>query len=78
MLESFMTRKFVVISMPDKDGYFAECPALPGCVATGSTRHEAWDNIRAAIVSVLKVQQSIPIRREIKVAEVTIYDDDLS
>jgi antitoxin HicB len=44
-----------VYLQPDEDGVFvATCPALPGCVSQGTTRSEARENIREAIVLYLK------------------------
>ncbi|MBI4233496.1 MAG: type II toxin-antitoxin system HicB family antitoxin [Chloroflexi bacterium] len=34
---------------PDYQGYWAEVPALPGCVSQGKTREEALNNIKEAI-----------------------------
>jgi predicted RNase H-like HicB family nuclease len=31
------------------DGYFAEVPALPGCLSEGATLDEAFANIREAL-----------------------------
>jgi predicted RNase H-like HicB family nuclease len=70
-------RKFLVIATQGEDGYIAECPALPGCTAKGESRPQARDNIREAIISKLKTQQSSVLSREIAAAEVCIYDDEL-
>jgi predicted RNase H-like HicB family nuclease len=37
-----------VIIEKDEDGYYAYCPALPGCQSQGQTFEEAYGNIREA------------------------------
>lgn len=59
--------KFTVILEPEEDGgYSVHCPALPGCSSQGSSLGEALDNIKEAILGVLKVrrEQGLLIRRE--------------
>ncbi len=34
---------------PDYQGFWAEVPALPGCVSQGKTKEEALENVREAI-----------------------------
>ena len=43
-----MTLK-VLIHSAEEGGYWAEVPALPGCVSQGETMDELRSNIRAAI-----------------------------
>ncbi len=59
--------KFTVVLEPEEDGgYSIHCPALPGCSSQGNSIEEALDNIREAILGVLKVRQEkeMPIVRE--------------
>jgi predicted RNase H-like HicB family nuclease len=42
-------RRYLVIVEPAGRNYSAYVPDLPGCAATGDTRHEAEVNIREAI-----------------------------
>ena len=59
--------RFTVILEPEEDGgYSVHCPALPGCSSQGDTLEEALDNIKEAILGVLKVRQeeALPILRE--------------
>ena len=42
-------QKYLVIFEKATSNYSAYSPDLPGCIATGSTRKEAEDNIREAI-----------------------------
>jgi antitoxin HicB len=42
--------QYTVITEPADDGTFSVyVPDLPGCISTGTTRHEAIDSIREAI-----------------------------
>ena len=42
---------------PDDDGwYIAEVPSMPGCITQGSTREEAIENIKDAILGWLHVR----------------------
>jgi predicted RNase H-like HicB family nuclease len=40
----------VIIHPAEEGGFWAEAPALPGCVSQGDTRAEVEMNIREAIV----------------------------
>ena len=67
--------KFRVVIEQDEDGVFvAECPSLPGCVSQGSTRAEALDNIRDAMVGYLaslkKHDEPIPPSIDEEVVEI--------
>ena len=42
-------QKYLVIFEKATSNYSAYSPDLPGCIATGSTRKEAEENIREAI-----------------------------
>jgi predicted RNase H-like HicB family nuclease len=41
--------KFSVVVEREAGGYYASCPALPGCYATGRSRGEVMRDIRTAI-----------------------------
>lgn len=41
--------RFPVTLRRDDDGWFVECPIIPGCYSQGDTRDEALANIREAI-----------------------------
>ena len=50
--------KLTVILEPEQDGgYSVHCPALPGCSSQGDSLKEALENIKEAILGVLKVRQ---------------------
>jgi len=38
-----------IVHAAEEGGYWAEVPALPGCVTQGETREEIADNLREAI-----------------------------
>jgi predicted RNase H-like HicB family nuclease len=44
-----MNTKLNVVISKDEDGYFASCPALPGCQTQGNTFEETMVNIKVAI-----------------------------
>lgn len=59
--------KFTVILEPEAEGgYSVHCAALPGCSSQGNTLEETLDNIREAILGVLKVRQKdeLPVPKE--------------
>lgn len=45
----------VVIHKAEEGGYWAEVPALPGCVSEGDTLEETKANIREAVEGYLEV-----------------------
>jgi predicted RNase H-like HicB family nuclease len=48
-IEDMRTFTFPVIIEKDKDGFYAVCPALPGCISQGDTYKEAVANIKEAM-----------------------------
>ncbi len=48
-----MRYKLAVLIEQDKDGFYAWCPALPGCQTQGTTMDEALANIREAVSAYL-------------------------
>jgi predicted RNase H-like HicB family nuclease len=59
--------KFTVILEPEEDrGYSVHCPALPGCSSQGNTLEEAMDNIKEAILGVLRARhdERLPVPGE--------------
>jgi len=65
----------VIIHKAEEGGYWAEVPALPGCVSEGDTLEETKVNIREAIEGYLEVIQednsSIGPEDEIETFELT-------
>jgi len=47
----------IIIHKAEEGGYWAEVPALPGCVSEGDTLDETKANIREAIEGYLEVVQ---------------------
>jgi predicted RNase H-like HicB family nuclease len=45
----------IVVHEAEEGGYWAEVPAIPGCVSQGETLDELDENIREAIVGCLAV-----------------------
>ncbi len=43
----------VIIHPAEEGGYWAEVPALPGCVTEGDTREELMANLREALQGLL-------------------------
>jgi predicted RNase H-like HicB family nuclease len=49
----------VLIHAAEEGGYWAEAPALPGCVSQGETRSEVEANIREAITGWLAAADTL-------------------
>ena len=52
-----------IIIHPEGDGYWAECPSLPGCVSQGDTLEETISNIKEAIELYIEVlvEDGLPV-----------------
>jgi len=63
----------VVIHEAEEGGYWAEVPAIPGCVSQGETMEELLSNIKEAIEGCLSVDIKKPSRtKKCKVMEIAI------
>ena len=63
----------IIVHQAQEGGYWAEVPALPGCVTQGETYDELLKNINEAIEAALSVDESeLEISGQDKVLEVTI------
>lgn len=51
-------RYTAILEAQSDGGYYASCPALPGCHSEGDTLDETIDNIREAIVVYLESLQA--------------------
>lgn len=40
----------VIVHKAEKGGYWAECPALPGCATQGETEDELIENMQEAVL----------------------------
>ena len=45
----------VIIHQAEEGGYWAEVPAIPGCVSQGESREELMTNIQEAIEGCLSI-----------------------
>ena len=63
----------VVIHEADEGGYWAEVPAIPGCVSQGNTMDELLENIHEAIEGCLSVEIKKPQKtKKCKIMEIAI------
>ena len=63
----------VLIHPAEEGGFWAEVPALPGCVSEGDTRDETLANVREAAEGWLEVAASrAPIDPQAQVVEVEL------
>jgi predicted RNase H-like HicB family nuclease len=46
----------VIVHQAEEGGYWAEVPAIPGCVSQGGTKEELRENILEAIEGCLEVE----------------------
>lgn len=61
----------VIVHTAKEGGFWAEVPALPGCVSQGETRAEVKANIREAIEGWLAAEEPKPAPAD-EVIEVTV------
>ena len=47
-------KKYLIVLEETGSGYLSYSPDMPGCVASGRTRHEAETNLRRALVTHLQ------------------------
>lgn len=63
----------IVVHLADEGGYWAEVPALPGCMSQGETRREAVENLREAIAAWLAASgDRTPIPRDAEFEEIDV------
>ena len=53
----------IIVHKAEEGGFWAEVPALPGCVSQGESMDEIRDNIREAIELWLEAGEDLPIDR---------------
>ncbi|MEB3215446.1 MAG: type II toxin-antitoxin system HicB family antitoxin [Nostocales cyanobacterium 94392] len=62
-----------IVHEAEEGGYWAEVPALPGCITEGDTWEELMNNIEDAITGWLEVaNQSFTAVGKTKVIEITL------
>ncbi|MEA5508756.1 type II toxin-antitoxin system HicB family antitoxin [Crocosphaera sp. UHCC 0190] len=63
----------VIVHSAEEGGYWAEVPALPGCITEGDTWEELMDNLQDAIQGWLEVANNIStLESEDKIIEITV------
>lgn len=63
----------VIIHEAEEGGYWAEVPAIPGCVTQGETHEELLNNLQDAIEACLSVDlKDVNITRKDKVLEIAV------
>jgi len=63
----------VVIHKAEEGGFWAEAPAVPGCVTQGETIEELIQNIYEAVEGCLSVDiKSIRLKKSDKVMEIAV------
>jgi len=68
--------RYVALVDVSPDGYGAQFPDLPGCVAMGDTLDELWSNSAEALAAWVREYEiegrAVPYARDLKV----MFDDD--
>lgn len=63
----------VIIHEAEEGGYWAEVPAIPGCVTQGESREELMRNLHEAIEGCLSVDlKHVEITRKDQVLEIAV------
>ncbi|MGO8705348.1 MAG: type II toxin-antitoxin system HicB family antitoxin [Candidatus Brocadiia bacterium] len=64
----------VVIRKAEEGGYWAEVPAVPGCLSQGETVEELMENIHKALAACLKTlaEMGHPVTEDVEVREVAV------
>lgn len=63
----------IVVHEAEEGGFWAEAPALPGCVSQGETMDELLANMREAVAAWLDAETPEPEHsKAVKVVELTV------
>ena len=63
----------VIVHQSEEGGYWAEVPAIPGCVSQGETKEELRENILEAIKGCLDVEFEADLDdKNVEVIEVAV------
>jgi predicted RNase H-like HicB family nuclease len=63
----------VIIHEAEEGGYWAEVPAIPGCVTQGDTFEELLENIYEAVEGCLSIEvQEVQVSEKDKVLEIAV------
>ncbi|MDJ1184280.1 type II toxin-antitoxin system HicB family antitoxin [Roseofilum casamattae] len=62
-----------IIHEAEEGGYWAEVPALPGCVTEGDSREEIIENLQEAIIGWLEVaNESARLQQSDRIVEIAV------
>jgi predicted RNase H-like HicB family nuclease len=72
--ESFVMKYKVVIHKAEEGGYWAEVPAVPGCLSQGETVDEVMENIHEALAACMETlaEMGKPVTEDVEVREVAV------
>ncbi len=62
----------VVVHPAEEGGYWAEVPAIPGCLTQAETMDELLQNVREAIEACLEIEVSPSTERGAEVIEIAV------
>jgi predicted RNase H-like HicB family nuclease len=63
----------IIVHKAEEGGYWAEAPAIPGCVSQGETYEELLKNMNEAIEATLSIDESkLQISEQDRISEVII------
>lgn len=63
----------IIVHKAEEGGYWAEVPALPGCVSQGETMEEIQNNIREAIELWLETGDDLPVdQSQVEILEMAV------
>ncbi len=63
----------VIVHEAEEGGYWAEVPALPGCVSQGETLEELLTNVQEAVTGCLAVEiKDVTLSNSDKVLEIAV------
>lgn len=62
----------VILHQAEEGGYWAEVPALPGCVTEGDTMEETLANVREAILCYMEAGATIAAPSDGRVEEIEV------
>ena len=73
MIEVNAMKLKVIIHEAEEGGYWAEVPAIPGCVTQGDTFEELLENIYEAVEACLSIDvEEVQVSEKDKVLEIAV------
>lgn len=61
-----------ILHPAEEGGYWAEVPVLPGCATQGETIEEVIQNLKEAILGVLRIDEKIKIEKNAQIMELVL------